>query len=141
MVMEIEELNKEDLIFITQLMRDGVSYDEAVANIIPIKTRDNVNSLHSLVCKKKHDKSDIDFCNYYSEYNWINPYHAEWVVIYNDLLKSCNSDKPDTLEDIFYGVVTYMWKIESMREEIEDKLGEQGVKLFTQLVKLLFRNF
>ena len=51
----LEDLSREDLLFVTNYIISGGTLEEALEVLLPVKTRDLINSFHSLFCTSTHE--------------------------------------------------------------------------------------
>ena len=129
--LKVDELSKEDLAMIVKLMKDGMAYEEALVNLVPEQRRDLVMSFHSLFCKMNHN--DMDGCNFYNESEWDAPAHKFWFNVVDRVLRAYDPEC-EFLPDI----IPYIWRVESIKREVEKEVAVGGLQLFDYLLKASF---
>lgn len=131
-MIDIDKLDRDDLIIVTTAMREGSSYEEAIANLIPKKTIELIDSLHSLLCKDNHNEDGS--CTYYNELV-SGPSHKNWLTELNTLRNSYNDI--ENIDNILSEVIQYVWRVENIRFEVEKEVAVGGTSLFNYLLTKL----
>ena len=128
--LKVDELSKEDLAMIVKLMKDGMTYEEALVNLVPEQRRDIVMSFHSLFCKMKHDE---DGCHFYDEPSWDDVAHKFWFNIVDRVLRAYDPEC-----ELIGDVIPFLWRVESIKKEVEKEVAVGGLTLFDYLLKASF---
>lgn len=129
--MNLEDLSKEDLLFITGAMIDGKTYEQALTELVPVDIKDLVNSFHSMFCKSTHTAED-DSCKFYTEQDFTGPYHKKWVDDVNIVRE--HFKHVENVEEIISDVMAHLWRVENIKVEVEKEVAVGGLAIFNYLL-------
>ncbi|OQB08739.1 MAG: hypothetical protein BWY21_01127 [Parcubacteria group bacterium ADurb.Bin216] len=128
--MELEDMSKDDLLFIANAMKDGKTYEQAISELVPVDIRDLVNNFHSMFCKSTHIGEHC--CAFYTEKDFTEPAHTMWT----DVVKQVISEfmELDNVEEIIADVMAYLWRVENIKVEVEKEVAVGGLAIFNYLL-------
>jgi hypothetical protein len=128
--MDLEDMSKDDLLFIANAMKDGKTYEQAISELVPVDIKDLVNSFHSMFCKSTHIGEHC--CAFYTEKDFTEPAHTMWT----DVVKQVISEfmELDNVEEIIADVMAYLWRVENIKVEVEKEVAVGGLAIFNYLL-------
>jgi hypothetical protein len=134
--MNLEDLSKEDLLFIANAMKDGKTYEQAIAELVPVDIKDLVNSFHSMFCKSTHIGEHC--CAFYTEKNFIGPAHMKWIDVVNQVISEFK--ELENVEEIISDVMAHLWRVENIKVEVEKEVAVGGLAIFNYLLLKTFHS-
>jgi hypothetical protein len=126
----LEDLSREDLLFVTNYIISGGTLEEALEVLLPVKTRDLINSFHSLFCTSTHKGEGS--CDFYNEKDFTGKYHTKWGVIVNEVISKF--DEYENVEDIISDIIQYLWRVEGIKKQVEKEVAVGGLAIFNYLL-------
>ena len=125
--MRLEDLDKDDLLLVASSMATGKTLDDALSSIVPTQRKDIIDGFHSLFCRKQHIGESC--CLYYTEKFYTDPIHLLWNNIVSAFIAETNSN-----DKLLMIILQYLWRVEVIRHDIEEKEEDSGIKLFDLLL-------
>lgn len=126
--MKLEDLNtleKEDLMLVSTRLIQGEKLENI--DIIPMRVRDIINSLHLLYCRKDHDSAE---CFFYNDLTFSSPDHKHWAAVYSSIMEMFQIDNITLAR-----AISYIWDIEKLKKEARKDIGEKADPLLSYLLK------
>ena len=134
--MNLEDMSKDDLLFITKAIRDGKTYEQAMSEIVPVDVKDLVNSFHSMFCKSTHIGEHC--CAFYTEKDFTEPAHKKWISVVNQIRNEFEDF--EKVEEIIADVIAYLWRVENIKVEVEKEVAVGGLAIFNYLLTKTFHS-
>jgi hypothetical protein len=134
--MNLEDLSKEDLLYVTKNMIEGKTYEQAIAELVPVDIKDLVNSFHSMFCKSTHIGEHC--CAFYTEQDFIGPAHMKWTNVVKQVISEFS--ELENVEEIISNVMAHLWRVESIKVEVEKEVAVGGLAIFNYLLVKTFHS-
>ena len=134
--MNLEDMSKDDLLFIANAMIEGKTYEQAIAELVPVDIKDLVNSFHSMFCKSTHIGEHC--CAFYTEQDFIGPAHMKWIDVVNQVISEFK--ELENVEEIISDVMAHLWRVENIKVEIEKEVAVGGLAIFNYLLVKTFHS-
>lgn len=134
--MNLEDLSKEDLLYVTKNMIEGKTYEQAISELVPVDIKDLVNSFHSMFCKSTHIGEHC--CAFYTEKNFIGPAHMKWIDVVNQVISEFK--ELENVEEIISDVMAHLWRVENIKVEVEKEVAVGGLAIFNYLLVKTFHS-
>ena len=134
--MNLEDISKEDLLFITKAMIDGKTYEQAISELVPVDIKDLVNSFHSMFCKSTHIGEHC--CAFYTEQDFTEPAHMKWISVVNQVIEYFKHI--ENVEEVVSDVMAHLWRVENIKVEVEKEVAVGGLAIFNYLLTKTFHS-
>ena len=125
--MNIEDLNKDDLVILLNTIKSGMTYEEALNTLIPSNQRNIVETLHTLYCTKNHETD----CLLYINPDWNSADRIAWL---NKISCIINNYKIDAFK--LGKLIPALCDLEDIRKDVLTSEGQEGLDVFNKLIVL-----
>lgn len=93
--MNLQELSREDLLIVSNMLIEGSTIEEIEAKFISANTRALVDNLHLLLCNKPHSDGSEDCCKYHEEDSYFAESKGCYLKILGKLIDDTEIDESE----------------------------------------------
>lgn len=124
----LEAYTHDELVQITRSMVEGLSYEEAIARLVPESTLAYATLIHSMLCNKRHNKEEGS-CEYY------NPGDNSSKELWHKRAETTLRNIP---VDVCYDVASALKAIMAETLKVEKAGGEPALSLLLAFILEMF---
>ena len=131
--MDIEDLNKDDLVILLNTIKSGMAFEDALKVLIPSSQRNIVETLHTLYCRKSHgtEVGTLTECQFYKEKDWNGEDHINWLNKVSTIITDYKTDAT-TLSKL----IPFLCEVEEIRKDVLASHDKKGLDVFNKLITL-----